>query len=805
MKKYLTYKDEKSDKFWSIEVSEDSFTVVYGKTGTAGTSQLKTFENNEKCLKEANKLIKEKTAKGYKEAEIPATKENVIPTKKKKASETEKIESNLNITLPKRLKTFFDSDEYKKYEGMMVSGLPGYTADTKFKVKFYTSGMMNDLLEDNEIDMPDDNGAYYIPFIELGEESQFLGIDISKGDTCPVAMWEHEDGMFHLHSASLDEFLPKLLKKGEQPPLVQQKKTFEKAQALYSKKKYEEALVLLNGIMEGMSLEIPEKYEEKRQMGALFNLCGICKNKTKNGEGAVEDYKVAMACGDNYAGLNIIDFYIDDKKDYTKALEFVNEFEKKYLDGYCRFHAYNYQGIINIHLQNSVEAENIYKKILEEYVITDPDKIEKSIKSLKEIETKKLPGFEIAVEFLKWFGPKRFDLTTEQIQENRQWWNNLPSFGAFWQPKLKEAIKLKVEEPSDNDIATMFEIKSISFEKEEPILDLKPFEKLINLERIDLYGDLENLDILKNLKSLKNLTYNGKVNKNFKIPSKLIEPFIEAAENGNLEEIKEFLKKGVDINAKVDCESALYKAISGHYDEIALFLVQQGANIYSQVTDERYPISKDCNPILFEKLEKEFIKCGGVKKESLFCIIEKKMERNIAQLSYLANVESDYKLRDGESLKNDFPADAFFPMRKDYPGFKKDTALRDCFIVSHLLVGNTKVKNYFESNKISNVEILPVKIKNHAEEFITEEYFIINPLAVDCLDVDKSEPKYNHICPDDIDEVQSIVIDEQRLPADIKIFRIKDFGNNLFVRKAFANELIKQGFSGIDFKFDVDE
>jgi predicted DNA-binding WGR domain protein len=805
MKKYLTYKDEKSDKFWSIEVSDNSFTVVYGKTGTTGTSQVKTFKNNEKCLKEANKLIKEKIAKGYTEAEIPATIDNVTPAKKKIASDTEKIEKELDITLPKRLKIFFDSGEYKKYEGMMVCGLPGYTADTKYKVKFFTSGMMNELLEDNEIEMPDDSGAYYIPFIELDEESQFLGIDISKGDTCPVAMWEHEDGMFHLHSASLDEFLTKLIKKGENPPLVKLKKTFEKAQELYKKKKYQEALNLLNSIMDGMSLEIPKKYEEKRQMGELFNLRGICKNNTNDGEGAVKDYKVAIACGDSYAGLNIIDFYIDDKKDYHKAFEFIVEFEKKYLDRYCLFHTFNYKGIINIHLGNLVEAENAYKKILEEYVISDPDKIEKTIENLKSIEKKKLPGYEIAVAILKWFGPKKYELTAEQIKENRLWWNSLPSYGSFWQPKLKESIKLKVEEPSDNDIATMFEIKNISFKKEELINDLKPFEKLINLEEIDLYGDLENLDTLKNLKSLKTITYNGKVNKNFKVPSKLSKPFIRAAYDGNLDEVKEFLKKGVDINVKVDYETALYKAIYGNHDEIALFLVQQGANIYARVTDERYPISQECNPELWEKLVKEFKKRGGVKKENHFCIIEEKIERNIAQLSYLVNVESTYRLTNGVSVKDGFSVDAFFPMRTDYPGFKKDTTLTDCFITGHILIGNTKVKNYFESKKILNIEILPVKIKNHAGEFIKEEYFIINPLAVDCLDVEKSEPEYNHISPDDIDKVQSIVIDETLLNSDIQIFRIKNFSYEIFVRKTFANELIKEGFTGIDFKFDVDE
>jgi len=65
MKKHLTFKDGKSDKFWSIDVNGKSFTVVYGKTGTAGQTSTKEFDTEEKCLKEAEKLVKEKLSKGY--------------------------------------------------------------------------------------------------------------------------------------------------------------------------------------------------------------------------------------------------------------------------------------------------------------------------------------------------------------------------------------------------------------------------------------------------------------------------------------------------------------------------------------------------------------------------------------------------------------------------------------------------------------------------------------------------------------------------------------------------------------------
>jgi uncharacterized protein (TIGR02996 family) len=59
------FSDAKSHKFWTIDVQGTSFTVTYGKVGTTGQSQTKTFPSPEKVQAEADKLIREKTGKGY--------------------------------------------------------------------------------------------------------------------------------------------------------------------------------------------------------------------------------------------------------------------------------------------------------------------------------------------------------------------------------------------------------------------------------------------------------------------------------------------------------------------------------------------------------------------------------------------------------------------------------------------------------------------------------------------------------------------------------------------------------------------
>ena len=54
-----------SRKFWEISVSGNAFTVRFGRIGTAGQSQTKSFADEAKAKREAEALIAEKVKKGY--------------------------------------------------------------------------------------------------------------------------------------------------------------------------------------------------------------------------------------------------------------------------------------------------------------------------------------------------------------------------------------------------------------------------------------------------------------------------------------------------------------------------------------------------------------------------------------------------------------------------------------------------------------------------------------------------------------------------------------------------------------------
>lgn len=59
--------DDKSAKFWEVDVIAESVEVKFGKIGTNGQTQIKDFETPDEALKHAAKLVHEKLKNGYQE------------------------------------------------------------------------------------------------------------------------------------------------------------------------------------------------------------------------------------------------------------------------------------------------------------------------------------------------------------------------------------------------------------------------------------------------------------------------------------------------------------------------------------------------------------------------------------------------------------------------------------------------------------------------------------------------------------------------------------------------------------------
>jgi predicted DNA-binding WGR domain protein len=68
------FSDSTSNKFWEVEVKGKTLNINFGKIGTKGQSKPKDFATPEKAKAEMEKLIKEKTGKGYVEVGGKAVK-----------------------------------------------------------------------------------------------------------------------------------------------------------------------------------------------------------------------------------------------------------------------------------------------------------------------------------------------------------------------------------------------------------------------------------------------------------------------------------------------------------------------------------------------------------------------------------------------------------------------------------------------------------------------------------------------------------------------------------------------------------
>jgi predicted DNA-binding WGR domain protein len=88
--RHFEFKDDKSNKFWQIEQSDSELNLRWGKIGTQGQSQTKSFDNEAKASAAMTKLVKEKTGKGYVEIAVDENATIGATAPKPKAEPAEK-------------------------------------------------------------------------------------------------------------------------------------------------------------------------------------------------------------------------------------------------------------------------------------------------------------------------------------------------------------------------------------------------------------------------------------------------------------------------------------------------------------------------------------------------------------------------------------------------------------------------------------------------------------------------------------------------------------------------------------------
>jgi len=162
-------------------------------------------------------------------------------------------------------------------------------------------------------------------------------------------------------------------------------------------------------------------------------------------------------------------------------------------------------------------------------------------------------------------------------------------------------------------------------------------------------------------------------------------------------------------------------------------------------------------------------------------------------------LERPWELSVGTSRAEDFPDDVECAMDDRFP---KDLDLSDNLHGANVPVVSQQVKEIVQREAVDDlVEFLPVRIRNHKGRLEAETYFLLHPLKlVDCIDQGASGVKWNPLKEGLISRMKGMVLREENIPLDAKIFRIQYMGSNILVRDDLIQALEQANLRGLRFR-----
>ena len=152
----------------------------------------------------------------------------------------------------------------------------------------------------------------------------------------------------------------------------------------------------------------------------------------------------------------------------------------------------------------------------------------------------------------------------------------------------------------------------------------------------------------------------------------------------------------------------------------------------------------------------------------------------------------------GVPMREGFPTGVISRMDPEYP---RDLVLSDSLHGAGLIVVSNRVKALLDGAGAECVEFLPVEIRDHKRRVASRDYLILNPYdPVDCIDLDKSGPKWNAIDPSVMMACKGLVLRPDAVHAARMVFRMKSWPMHILLRVEIADQMKRAGFTGLDFR-----
>jgi len=169
----------------------------------------------------------------------------------------------------------------------------------------------------------------------------------------------------------------------------------------------------------------------------------------------------------------------------------------------------------------------------------------------------------------------------------------------------------------------------------------------------------------------------------------------------------------------------------------------------------------------------------------------------ICKLKGLSGVPKAFQIDMGVARSEGWPAEASAAMDPDFP---KDLGLADSLDGANFVVISGKVKQLLQQEAPGKIEFLPIKIINHKGRVASDDYFVLNPLeTVDCIDKEASSVELDSLNKDMIDMCAQLVLKEDVIPPELKVFRTKYWRGRILIRRDLAQKMEQAGLTCLNF------
>jgi hypothetical protein len=172
----------------------------------------------------------------------------------------------------------------------------------------------------------------------------------------------------------------------------------------------------------------------------------------------------------------------------------------------------------------------------------------------------------------------------------------------------------------------------------------------------------------------------------------------------------------------------------------------------------------------------------------------------VPALSQAAYIEKEVKgiaeawrLGEGERMGDRFPAQAAFPLSKEWKGMRLTDFIPNKF--SRLIVSE-RARRVLEGEP-NEVEWLPVSIIDKKDRVVASPYSIAHILGtVDCVDLKRSEYDRSKFAPDKFLVIRRLVLHSSKIPREASVFRIKQHPRTFIISMDLIEKFESAGLTG---------